>query len=214
MIHDYFRWMTKHCNDTKLVLKCDDDQVIDVYHLEIYVNHYIQDPHQAYYYLCNILKNEKPKRQPTNKWFVSFKDYPQDVYPDFCSGWAYVTNIPTMKSILKVSHDEPYFWIDDLFVTGTLTKKLSHPISIYNWHNAFLSEHDQYKTEFLSGKFYSPELMVGSDLDPKHIEYAYNKFEKCHQDKCYQIMYDDPKLEAYFKPPVNVLMPQRQKTEL
>jgi len=101
-------WMTQHCNNAKLVLKSDDDLVIDVHHLEVYINHYIEDPHQAYYYLCYIHQNEKPKRDATHKMFVSFRDYPQDVYPDFCSGSAYVTNLPTMKSILEISHDEPY----------------------------------------------------------------------------------------------------------
>ena len=42
---------------------------------------------------------------------------------------------------LGVSKDEPYFWIDDMFVTGILASKVSHEIKIYNWKNSFLSDH-------------------------------------------------------------------------
>ena len=42
---------------------------------------------------------------------------------------------------LGVSKDEPYFWIDDMFVTGILASKVPHEIKIYNWKNSFLSDH-------------------------------------------------------------------------
>jgi hypothetical protein len=42
---------------------------------------------------------------------------------------------------LDVSKDEPYFWIDDMFVTGVLASKVPHEIKIYNWKNSFLSDH-------------------------------------------------------------------------
>ena len=42
---------------------------------------------------------------------------------------------------LEVSKDEPYFWIDDMFVTGILARKVPHEIKIYNWKNSFLSDH-------------------------------------------------------------------------
>jgi len=104
-------------------------------------------------------------------------------------------------------------WIDDVFVTGTLTEKLaqSYPILMYNWRNAFLVEHSQYETEVLSGKFTTPELMVGFDLNPESIQRVYIGFKRCHDKKCYQIIYDDPKLEAIIKPPVKTIMSQKQK---
>ena len=42
---------------------------------------------------------------------------------------------------LGVSKDEPYFWIDDMFVTGILASKVPDEIKIYNWKNSFLSDH-------------------------------------------------------------------------
>ena len=58
------------------------------------------DSNENRFYLCYLLQKTKPKRGIGNKWFVSFQDYPQEFYPDYCCGWAYVTNIPTIKSIL------------------------------------------------------------------------------------------------------------------
>ena len=42
---------------------------------------------------------------------------------------------------LDVSKNEPYFWIDDMFVTGILASKVPDEIKIYNWKNSFLSDH-------------------------------------------------------------------------
>ena len=79
-------------------MKSDDDQAVDIYHLPTYLNHFID--FQERFYLCYILENTKPKRNIKNKWFVSFQDFPDEFYPDYCAGWAYVTNIPTIKSVL------------------------------------------------------------------------------------------------------------------
>ena len=50
-------------------------------------------------------------------------------------------NIFFIYFYLEVSKDEPYFWIDDMFVTGILARKVPHEIKIYNWKNSFLSDH-------------------------------------------------------------------------
>ena len=64
------------------------------------INYLNTDSNENRFYLCYLLQKTKPKRGIGNKWFVSFQDYPQEFYPDYCCGWAYVTNIPTIKSIL------------------------------------------------------------------------------------------------------------------
>ena len=98
-------WVENYCSHAEYVLKTDDDQAVDVGHLKMFLKEFIpqnndDDNDNAYFYLCYILKNKSPKRNPGNKWFVSYQEYSKDVYPDFCSGWAYVTNINTISAIL------------------------------------------------------------------------------------------------------------------
>ena len=101
-VYIVFRWLTQNCENAKYVLRTDDDQAIDTLHLPTYLNHYIGDSktENERFYLCYALNQTEPKRDPNNKWYVSHQDYPAEYYPDYCCGWAYVTNIPTIKSIL------------------------------------------------------------------------------------------------------------------
>ena len=94
--------MTQNCENAKYVLRTDDDQAIDTLHLPTYLNHYIGDSktENERFYLCYALNETEPKRDPDNKWYVSNQDYPAAYYPEYCCGWAYVTNIPTIRSIL------------------------------------------------------------------------------------------------------------------
>jgi hypothetical protein len=48
--------------------------------------------------------------------------YSKDFYPPYCEGYAYITNVATMRLIDEQyrSNKVPLFWIDDLYVTGML----------------------------------------------------------------------------------------------
>ena len=37
---DVFRWLANNCDKTKYVLKSDDDQAVDIFHLPTYLEHY------------------------------------------------------------------------------------------------------------------------------------------------------------------------------
>ena len=97
-------WVENYCPHAEYVLKTDDDQAVDVGHLKMFLKEFIPQKNDVdkntYFYLCYILKNKPPKRNPENKWYVSYQEYSKDVYPDFCSGWAYVTNVNTISAIL------------------------------------------------------------------------------------------------------------------
>ena len=56
---------------------------------------------------------------------------------------------------LDVSKNEPYFWIDDMFVTGVLASKVPHEIKIYNWKNSFLSDHRSVLSTKMTQSLYS-----------------------------------------------------------
>ncbi len=194
------RWIRDSCNNIKFVLKTDDDQAVDVNHLKIYVKNYIDTT--ELFYLCHFLKGEKPRRDPENKWFVSREEYPENSYPDYCAGWAYVSNIATISNILKVAENNmPYFWIDDLYVTGILASKITQPIRNYNWAYNFLSEHEQHTQDLLHGKMFTPELMVASDISAVEIRNLSAKFRQCADKNCYKVLYENQDLMNELKPP-------------
>lgn len=202
-----YKWISKNCQKTEFVLKTDDDQAVDIHHLKSYLSHFLDGKTQENFYLCYLIEKQKPQRSIRAKHFVSFQEYPEEYYPNFCSGWAYVTNINTIENLLHVSKEQKYFWIDDLYITGMLPKRFLPTLKYFQWNNNFLNDHIQHKNEILEGNFFTPELMVGSDLSPKEIETLSQKFQKCHRKKCYDKIYSDPQMTNYLKP-------NSQKTEL
>ena len=68
------------------------------------------------------------------------EEYSGTDYPLYCAGWAYVTTVPTVSSVLEWSHDLPYFWIDDLHVTGVIPDSKGG-VALYDWGYNFLNHH-------------------------------------------------------------------------
>ena len=98
----FFRWITQNCENAEYILRSDDDQAIDTHHLPIFLDNFIdiKDNKNDNFYLCYSLNDAKPKRDTNSKWYVSKEDYADESYPEYCCGWAYVTNVATMKNIL------------------------------------------------------------------------------------------------------------------
>ena len=114
-------------------------------------------------------------------------------------------------SISEASNDQPYFWIDDLWVTGHLLDHLQVTIHIYDWRNNFLSEHIQYKNDFLHGTMFTPELMVASDINPNEIRHLASKFDQCEKKKCYKQIYESEELKNLMKPPMIIRKSMKQE---
>lgn len=108
------KWASERC-DTKFILKMDDDIVVD---LRKIVKMLENDRFPSKLLAGYVLKGMKPIREKANKWFVTEDEYNGDVYPQFVSGWFYITNSETSSSLVTLSHFYNYFWIDDLFITG------------------------------------------------------------------------------------------------
>ena len=61
-----------------------------------------------------------PIRRNTSKWFVDASTYPFEWYPKYCEGFAYITNLNTVRFMREQSRRIPRFWIDDVYFTGFL----------------------------------------------------------------------------------------------
>ena len=88
------RWATNYCKNAKFVLKMDDDIALDIFQFALKV----QADYSSEGQLKDSLLGYKqigltPQRNPKNKWFVSQNEFKGDIYPDFMSGWAYVSTI-------------------------------------------------------------------------------------------------------------------------
>ncbi len=62
----------------------------------------------------------KVMRDQNSKWYVSHKEWPPNEYPPYCSGSGFIYTPDFAASAFNMSKHIPYFWIDDLYITGFL----------------------------------------------------------------------------------------------
>ena len=109
-------WVANQCGENvQYVLKTDDDQAVDVHHLQLFMEMFILPKKLQNFYLCHYLEEQVPRRDPDNKWHVSRNEYESDSYPNFCSGWAYVTNINTLSKVLGTKKISSFLHALDFF---------------------------------------------------------------------------------------------------
>ena len=90
-------------------------------------------------------------------------------------------------------------------MTGIFVKKLLQEIKMYKWQNDFTSKHEQYQDEMINGNFFSPELMVASDINSQDIQKIWEKYEKCNQHNCYDAIYKNFENKEYLRPPLKII---------
>lgn len=74
-------------------------------------------------YMAGMLQITLPiLRNRNSKWAVSEEEMPGSHYPDFLSGWCYITTPAAISRLLQTFEVErpALFWIDDVWVTGFL----------------------------------------------------------------------------------------------
>ncbi|CAH1778629.1 unnamed protein product [Owenia fusiformis] len=101
------KWAINFCSNAKFILKTDDDVFVNIYPLFGYLLKITRENATSCH---NVLGLVRP--------FVK-----KDLYPPYCYGLAYVYAMSTAKPIYTASLYEPFFWIDDVFITGVLAKK-------------------------------------------------------------------------------------------
>ncbi|XP_055911073.1 beta-1,3-galactosyltransferase 5 [Eupeodes corollae] len=179
------KWATTKCFRAKFIIKIDDDVVFDLFHLRYYLEGLEINGSPNKFMAGYVLDNKTPIRLTANKWSVTRDEYPGDVYPDYLSGWLYITNPITALQLVRRSQSEKFFWIDDTWVTGVLRDRLSIPlIKLNEWFSSnaqFLDCCIRDVKDFS----YECEYFVGPNGgDTKMIIEFLHGIEKCYFDEC------------------------------
>ncbi|XP_037564529.1 beta-1,3-galactosyltransferase 1 [Dermacentor silvarum] len=110
-------------SSTGVVVKLDDDVIVNVFLLASYVEHYLAgDTRDSPSIHCATMPYLKPIRDRRYKWFVTKKEYASDTYPPYCCGAAYLMKASVLTLLEKATHNATFFWVDDVYATGLLTK--------------------------------------------------------------------------------------------
>lgn len=172
------QWATNNCKHVRYIMKMDDDIIVNIYDLlEKLHSGIIEKDSLAGY----IMKNMVPVREPANKWYVSQTEYADNIYPDFVSGWLYITNSQVTSQLINYAESfHKYFWIDDVFVTGILRKGLN--IKVQDISKIYTTDH-RYLECCIKGKtsLLKCEFLIGPNGGDTELQVRFKEFAKfCH----------------------------------
>ena len=109
--------------DVSYILKTDDDVYVHISALLKFLQQDAPPKSMGRLMLCDAISTSKVKRSWRSKWHVTPKEYPGQEYPPYCAGWAVVYSLEAALILYREAQKEPFFWIDDVHITGTVAKK-------------------------------------------------------------------------------------------
>ena len=192
-------WVSNFCEQAEFVVKTDDDMYVDLYEVHTLTRGYVNNAQYQSnsFILCPVWATLPIIRDPTNKWFISYNDIPKqenaegdEFYPTSCSGWIYITTPGTARRLAEAATTSEFFWIDDVWVTGYLAKKLEikHQDLIQFWTmtaaellmTKTVQNPQTYHMDYISGP-------MNRDYDLSMA--LHKKARWCYQNKCYNNIY-------------------------
>ncbi|KAK6170308.1 hypothetical protein SNE40_018726 [Patella caerulea] len=111
-------WVSHYCTEVKYVIKTDDDVVFDMWKFlkEVYANNlYVSKT----IYGIERFQDLIPR---TGKWAVPFNILKGHThYPfQYCIGFVLIMSADVIIDLYRASFKVPFFWLDDVYVTGML----------------------------------------------------------------------------------------------
>ena len=105
-----FEWAYKHCS-FDYYLKADDDVFINLSNLFQLL--YENETPKTKVYLGHRHYRDHTLRK--GKYKVSYEEYGQRFYPDFCSGGGFVLSPDVVKNVIPYFREKP-FKLDDVYI--------------------------------------------------------------------------------------------------
>ncbi len=123
----WLRWAADYCPNAKYLLKLDDDIFVNIFKMMDYLRReelyaFSKHEEEKWKIFCKVWRGMPVIRKPGNRWFVGKEDYENDKFGTYCSGWAYTLTANLIRPMYEASFERKFFWIDDFYTTGVLTR--------------------------------------------------------------------------------------------
>ena len=166
------RWISRYCAHARYVLKTDDDIFVNAFNLLRHLRRLDRGggaktalpgtPRGIL--LCLVWYSMMVMRQ--GKWKVSKEEWPDDSYPTYCSGSAFIMTTDVAVAMHRVSYDVPFFWVDDFYITGLLPLKLGPSVVRHSqFISAYVLNGRQLEEKFTGPQWYQYVFSHVHNLD-------------------------------------------------
>ena len=155
------KWISKYCNKAPFIIKIDDDAFVNIFEILNLI-----EPHskKSNFMMCAVLDNNFIFR-----WKHHSKEYCKQIkvcvddgilpgyknYPRYCNGQMFVFPNDLLQRLVDAIDNTTYFWLDDVYITGMITKNLS--IEYINIQMAYAWPHQiaaQYRVKTAPTSYY------------------------------------------------------------
>lgn len=112
-----FRWLVERCPPPHLIIKMDDDVLLDVHKL---FEEFTPMPpyHNNLMVHCHAYEDAPVER--VGKWKLSRRQYALDAFPDYCSGALVLLQLPAVEELYYAALDSAVLWVDDVYIYGVV----------------------------------------------------------------------------------------------
>lgn len=115
-------WTMLNCNETKFLLKTDDDMFINFPVLLALLGRYANKENVI---IGKVAKRWQPIRNKKSYYYVSPGEFNEKYYPDFTTGPAYVMTNDVIGRIYNASMNGVFFKLEDVYLTGVVARNVS-----------------------------------------------------------------------------------------
>ncbi|CAL4068846.1 unnamed protein product [Meganyctiphanes norvegica] len=140
------QWISEHCMHAPWVLKSDDDMVINTFALQEYLAYHTKGELKggnsfpdkiicAVWWGMTVLRGTG-----CAKWCVSEEEWPENSFPTYCSGSAFVIPTHLVPRLYDAYFTAPFLWVDDAYISGVLPREAGikhrpvHSLYEMNYH--------------------------------------------------------------------------------
>lgn len=138
------KWFAYHCPGARFMFKTDDDVMVNT----PLMYNYLEVPlasnrklHRKKLIFGHMMTCSKVQRSGRSKWRVTYEEYEYEYFPNYCLGVFVLYSADIVRHVYQVAQTLPFFWIEDVHITGTVSNKLG--VAITNAEDFYLSEANQ-----------------------------------------------------------------------
>ncbi|XP_045174758.1 beta-1,3-galactosyltransferase 1-like [Mercenaria mercenaria] len=119
-----FKWVAERCRNAKIVLKADDDMILNMKQL---FTHILPRTilNQRRHLYCYRNPHSQILRDKKLKWFINENEFRGDViFPVYCEGPAVFMTNDIVPALVKSAKMLPFFWLEDVYLYGVVLQNV------------------------------------------------------------------------------------------
>ncbi|KAJ6638447.1 UDP-GalNAc:beta-1,3-N-acetylgalactosaminyltransferase 1 [Pseudolycoriella hygida] len=123
-----YEWLKTYCVYADIVVKTDDDVMINIFQLTKMLNEWPTTQFKSSNIWCMIHSNEKTIEDADSKYYASREEFPDGIFPNHCSGLAYVTTMVVIERTLEeIFKSFPGYVCthEDVFMTAIIPQQIN-----------------------------------------------------------------------------------------